>query len=335
METLRRALYGEPMLRSFPEGELSSAAGEAIEPSREATWIDLLRPSKDEEALVENAFDLAIPTREDMVEIEPSSRLYEQEGALHLTASVLSGVHLGVPATVPVTFLLTKDRLVTVRYHDPRSFKAFISHVERQPELCRSAASTLVFLLDAIVERAADILEEVALQTDNIKNDVFRRDPDGPRKRISNQALEDMMLEIGRAEGALSKVRESLSSLTRLISYLLFALPKYEKEEVSHLKTVARDVSSLSDMAAFMSSNITFLLDAALGLINIQQNGIIKIFSVAAVIFLPPTLVGTVYGMNFDHMPELHWVFGYPFALAMMVVSAILPYVWFKKKGWL
>ncbi|MBA3525856.1 MAG: magnesium transporter, partial [Sphingomonas sp.] len=143
------------------------------------------------------------------------------------------------------------------------------------------------------------------------------------------------MLEIGRAERALSKVRESLSSLTRLISYLLFALPTYDPAEVSHLKTVARDVTSLTDMAAFMSSNITFLLDASLGLINIQQNAIIKIFSVAAVIFLPPTLVGTVYGMNFDHMPELGWLLGYPFALAMMVLSAILPYLWFKKKGWL
>jgi magnesium transporter len=224
---------------------------------------------------------------------------------------------------------------VTVRYDDPTSFQAFISHVERQPELCRSAASTLVFLLDAIVERAADVLEDVALQTDTLKNGIFRRDTSGPRKRISNQALEELMLEIGRAEGALSKVRESLASMTRLISYLLFALPKYERDEISHLKTVARDVSSLTDMAAFMSSNITFLLDAALGLINIQQNGIIKIFSVAAVIFLPPTLVGTVYGMNFDHIPELHWTLGYPFALVMMLLSAILPYLWFKRKGWL
>ena len=143
------------------------------------------------------------------------------------------------------------------------------------------------------------------------------------------------MLEIGRAEATLSKARESLSSMTRLISYLLFALPKYEKGEVSHLKTVARDVNSLTDMATFMSSNITFMLDAALGLINIQQNAIIKIFSVAAVIFLPPTLVGTIYGMNFEHMPELDWRIGYPMALVMMVLSAILPYLWFKKKGWL
>lgn len=323
------------MLRSFPLREPSSVPGDGAEIPRAATWIDLLCPTRDEEGLVEKEFSLAVPTREDMVEIEPSSRLYEEDGVLHLTASVLSGVHEGDPATVPVTFLLTKDRLVTVRYDDPKSFKAFISHAERQPDMCRSAAATLVFLLDAIVERAADVLEEVAVQTDTVKNNVFRRDSTGPRKRISHQALEDMMLEIGKAEGELSKVRESLSSLNRLISYLLFALPKYDRSELSHLKTVSRDVSSLTDMAAFMSSNITFLLDAALGLINIQQNAIIKIFSVAAVIFLPPTLVGTVYGMNFDHMPELHWNLGYPFALVLMVLSAILPYLWFKAKGWL
>ncbi len=320
------------MLRSFPSAAPSTTATEL---PLQATWIDLLRPTREEEALVEGELNLSVPTREDMVEIEPSSRLYEEDAALHLTASVLSGVHEGEPATVPVTFVLTKNRLVTVRYDDPKSFKAFISQLERQPELCHSAASTLVFLLDAIVERAADVLEEVALQTDTLKNDIFRRKIGAERKRITNEALENLMLEIGQAEGALSKVRESLSSLTRLISYLLFALPKYDREEVSRLKTVARDVTSLTDMAAFMSSNITFLLDAALGLINIQQNAIIKIFSVAAVIFLPPTLVGTVYGMNFDHMPELDWRLGYPFALLLMVLSAVVPYLWFKKKGWL
>lgn len=324
------------MLTAFSQRGPCSGPGEVpagIPPG--ATWIDLLRPTREEEALVEQAFNLSVPTREDMVEIEPSSRLYEEDGALHLTASVLSGVHEGEPAIVPVAFVLTKDRLVTVRYDNPKSFRAFISYLERQPDLCRSAASTLVFLLDAIVERAADVLEEVAIQSDAVKRSVFRREKGASRKRISNQALEDIMLEIGSAEGTLSKVRESLASLTRVISYLLFVLPKYEPGEVSHLKSVARDVRSLTDMAAFMTANVTFLLDAALGLINIQQNAIIKIFSVAAVIFLPPTLVGTVYGMNFDNMPELQWGLGYPFALALMMLSAIVPYLWFKHKGWL
>jgi len=152
---------------------------------------------------------------------------------------------------------------------------------------------------------------------------------------MSNETLEDILLQIGTAQGVLANARESLSSLSRMLSFLAFSLPDYDRSEAQHLKTVARDVSSLSDHAAFMSSNVTFLLDAALGLINIEQNAIIKIFSVAAVIFLPPTLVGTVYGMNFEHMPELKWLFGYPMSLGLMVVSAILPYLWFKRKGWL
>jgi magnesium transporter len=325
------------MLRAFtPHGGSVEIRLDAPQLLPELTpWIDLLSPNRDEEAFVEQALGLSIPTREDMVEIEPSSRLYRENGALHLTASIMAGVSEDEPKTVPITFVLTKERLVTVRYDDPVSFRAFIAHLGRQPELCRSASSTLVFLLDAIVERSADILEEVAQKTDEVSKLVFHRPRGSERKRMTNETLEDILLRIGGAQEVLSKVRESLSSLSRLLSFLAFSLPEYDPNEASHLKTVARDVSSLTDQAAFMSSNVTFLLDAALGLINIEQNAIIKIFSVAAVIFLPPTLVGTVYGMNFDRMPELKWLYGYPFSLGLMIISAILPYVWFKKKGWL
>ncbi|PSJ43169.1 magnesium transporter CorA family protein [Allosphingosinicella deserti] len=325
------------MLRAFSteQGNVTLDPGASATFPAHMPWIDLLSPSREEEVFAERAFDLAIPTREDMVEIEPSSRLYRENGALHLTATVIAGFTEGDPRTVPISFVLTKERLITVRYDDPLSFRAFISHLDRQPELCRSPASTLVFLLDAVVERTADILEEVARMTEEVSTAVFRRGRGPDRKRMSNETLEDILLQIGSAQGVLSKARESLSSLSRMLSFLAFSLPEYEASEAPHLKTVSRDVSSLSDQAAFMSSNVTFLLDAALGLINIEQNAIIKIFSVAAVIFLPPTLVGTVYGMNFEHMPELKWLFGYPMSLGLMVVSAILPYLWFKRKGWL
>ena len=325
------------MISAFGAGGRTAGAAVRLcdEIPPDAVWVDLLSPTRDEELVVERCLHLSVPTREDMVEIQPSSRLFEENGALHLTATIMSGAGEGNPKTDPVTFVLTRDSLVTVRYADPTPFKAFIAHLERQPELCRSPASTLVFLLEAVVERAADILEEVTVQSDAVKASVFRREGGATRKRMTNEELEDIMFAIGSAEQTISKVRESLTSLARLISFLLFALPQFENAEVAHLKTVGRDVSSLTDTAAFMSSNNTFLLDAALGLINIQQNGIIKIFSVAAVIFLPPTLVGTVYGMNFDYMPELHWRLGYPFALVLMGISAVLPYLWFKRKGWL
>ena len=300
-----------------------------------AVWVDLLNPTQQEEELVEREFSLSVPTREDMVEIEPSSRLYREDQALHLTASIMCGVSEGDPKTVPIAFVLTRDHLVTVRYDSPKPFDAFSAHLKRQPDLCASAGSTLVFLLDAIVERIADILEEVAPKTDAISRAVFHRERGPERRRITNEQLEEILSQIGSAQEILSKVRESLSSLSRLISFLAFSLPEYAPDEASHVKSVARDVSSLRDQSASMSANVTFLLDAALGLINIEQNAIIKIFSVAAVIFLPPTLVGTVYGMNFDYMPELHWRLGYPFAVALMIISAILPYLWFKRKGWL
>lgn len=325
------------MLNVFPREEHTLAPDDTScrDIPQEAIWVDLHSPTREEEQVVEICLGLAVPTREDLVEIEPSSRLFQRDGALHLTANVISGAHLGDPQAVPVSFVLTRDKLVTVRYDDPTSFQSFIAHLSKQPELCISAASTLVFLLDAIVERSADILEEVSFRTNAVKRRVFRRDAGALRQRLTNTDLEDIMLEIGSAETTLSAVRESLSSLNRLISFLLFALPNYDKAEIGHLKTVARDVASLTDMAAFMSTNINFLLDASMGLINIQQNAIIKIFSVAAVIFLPPTLVGTIYGMNFNHMPELNWLLGYPFALFLMVLSAVLPYLWFKRKGWL
>lgn len=325
------------MLRAFsPSGgsvAISCDADASLPP--DAPWIDLLSPTKEEEALVERTLNMSVPTREDMVEIEPSSRLYREKGALHLTATIMSGVSEGDAKTAPISFVLTNERLVTVRYDDPVSFRAFIAHLGRQPELCRSAPSTLVFLLDAIVERSADILEETAMRTDAVSGMIFHRETGANRKRMTNQTLEDILLQIGGAQQVLSKVRESLSSLSRLLSFLAFSLPDYDANEAPHLKTVSRDVASLADQAAFMSSDVTFLLDAALGLINIEQNAIIKIFSVAAVIFLPPTLVGTVYGMNFEHMPELRWLYGYPWAIGLMIVSAVLPYWFFKKKGWL
>jgi magnesium transporter len=301
----------------------------------QVVWFDLLSPSRQEEEFVEENLAVSVPTREDLVEIEPSSRLYRENGALHLTANVMAGASEHKPHATPISFVLTKERLITVRYDDPLPFRAFISHMSRQPDLCSTPASTLVFLLDAIVERAADILEEVAQRTDSVSAKVFDRPAVGKRKRMTNEALEGILLEIGNSQQMLSKVRESLSSLARLASFLAFSLPEYEPAEVPHMKTVSRDITSLADQAAFMSSNVTFLLDAALGLINIEQNAIIKIFSVAAVIFLPPTLVGTVYGMNFAHMPELDWAFGYPMSIGLMIVSATLPYLWFKKKGWL
>ena len=326
------------MLRVFGAGlpGVELEAGGAL--PRGTVWIDLFEPTHDEEFLVERSLGLQVPTREEMAEIEPSSRLYQQNGAVFLTANVMSGIDAGDPVSTPVSFVLTSKHLITVRYADPKPFRTFAAHVAREPELCVSSTMTLIHLLDAIVDRLADTLEVVQGDIDQTSRAVFRRGEESGRRRarMSNETLQELMLRIGDDQDLLAKTRDSLVSMGRLMSFLSLPLHVREDHELrEHVRSLSHDIESLLDHSGFLATNISFMLDASLGLINIEQNAIIKIFSVAAVVFLPPTLVASIYGMNFEHIPELKWLLGYPYALALMVMSAVLPYLLFKKKGWL
>jgi magnesium transporter len=299
-----------------------------------AVWIDLLLPTREEEQFVEAVTGVEVPTREEMVEIEPSSRLYVEHDAIFLTASLLSGIDKGEPMSNPVTFVLTPAHLITVRYDAPKVFDIFGAHVQRTPEACATPLAALVGLLDAIVDRLADTLEGVGDEMDKVSRSTFRRGT-SKQQRLTNAALQVLLGRIAAAQDIISKARDSAVSLGRLLNFLSFAAKKDSTGSREHLKSLTRDVASLTDHATYLGGNITFLLDAALGLINIEQNAIIKIFSVAAVIFMPPTLVASVYGMNFKLMPELEWTYGYPFAIVMMIMAALLPYLFFKSRGWL
>ncbi|MGH8496224.1 MAG: magnesium transporter CorA family protein [Gammaproteobacteria bacterium] len=291
-------------------------------------WIDLFQPDADEERQVESALGIDVPTREEMVEIEVSSRLYQDNGALYMTATLLSGAETDTPVTQPVTFMLIDGRLVTLRYIDPQPFRMFAAQAARQG--VRSGQAALTGLLDAVVDRLADILERVQGDHDALSREIFaRKSTRGPIH------FEILLRRISLQQGLTSRVRESLVSVGRMVGFLARPGEHRDKTASRNLKTLARDVTSLSDHASYLSSNITFLLDATLGLINIEQTGIIKIFSVAAVVFLPPTLIASLYGMNFRFMPELDWRLGYPLAIVLMVASAITPYLFFKRKGWL
>ena len=273
-----------------------------------------------------------------MAEIEPSSRLYQQNGAVFLTANVMSGIDAGDPVSAPVSFVLTSEHLVTIRYSDPKPFRSFIAHIEREPSFCTTSTMTLIHLLDAIADRLADVLEVVQGDIDKTSRAVFRRGEhkDRRRQRMSNETLQRLLLRIGDDQDLLAKTRDSLVSMGRLLSFLSLPLHVREDRDLrEHVKSLSRDVSSLLDHSNYLAGNVGFLLDASLGLISVEQNAIIKIFSVAAVVFLPPTLVASIYGMNFRHIPELQWLYGYPFALGMMLLSAVLPYLFFKRKGWL
>ena len=326
------------MLRIFGNGSKDAVHPPGAPLPAGGVWIDLFEPTRDEELLVERSLGLQVPTRDEMAEIEPSSRLYQERGAVFLTANVMSGIDAGDPVSTPVGFVLTKEHLVTVRYADPKPFRSFAAHIEREPGLCASSTMTLIHLLDAIVDRLADTLEVVQADIDKTSRAVFRRGETSGRRRarMSNQTMQELLIRIGDDQDLLAKTRDSLVSMGRLMSFLSLPLHVREDQELrEHVKSIGRDISSLIDHSAFLGTNVSFLLDASLGLINIEQNAIIKIFSVAAVVFLPPTLVASIYGMNFEHMPELEWLLGYPFALGVMILSAVLPYLFFKRKGWL
>jgi magnesium transporter len=293
----------------------------------DAIWIDLLAPTREEEVLAEEGLAIELPTREEMREIEISSRLYQENGALFMTATVMTQIEAGTPEIEPITFVLIGQRLVTIRYANPLPFRVFASQVQRQSELAVSGETILVGLLDAIIDRTADVLERVQHDMTQVSRTIFAQ-----QKTDFQEALR----KIGHAENLTSRSRESLVSIGRVLSYLSRPSEvKPNKAMARSLKTLSRDVMALSDHCNFLANDITFMLNAVLGMSNIEQTDIIKIFSVVAVIFLPPTLIASIYGMNFQFMPELAWSFGYPLSIVLMVIAGILPYLYFKRRGWL
>jgi magnesium transporter len=304
--------------------------------TKAAVWIDLLKPGREEDLAVERALSISIPTHEEMREIEASSRLYFEGGAYYMTAIVLHQPDtVGEPAlATPITFVLAGGQLVTVRYAEPRAFSIFLGRAQKKDAACMNGAAVLVGLLEAIIDREADRVERIQAEVDQLSQTIFGG-KGGERTRT--RRFDVNIRTIGREGELTSRSRESLLTLDRLLTFLGHAMTERGDDKAlrSRVKTAGRDVQSLADHIGYLSAKITFLLDATLGMINNEQNTIIKIFSVLAVVLLPPTLVGTVYGMNFKHMPELDWVWGYPFALTLMVLAAVLPYVYFKHKGWL
>jgi magnesium transporter len=299
----------------------------------EFLWADLFEPTVEEERAVESLLTVDVPTRDEMREIETSNRLYEEDGAVYMTATVGSKLDSAAPESSAITFILANNRLITNRYADPTPVRRFMTHVERYPAACTSSATLLAGLLEAFVERIADLLERVQAELDSVSHSIFQR---SNGDTTSGSDLKSMIQRIGANGDLVSKARESLVSFQRLLMYVQQASNvSLSQDQRGRFKSTLRDVQSLSDHATFLGNKIQFLLDAVLGLINLEQNNIIKIFSVAAVMFLPPTLVASIYGMNFHFRPELDKPWGYPFALAAMVVSAVVPYLYFRRKGWL
>jgi magnesium transporter len=325
------------MLRAYGpgcDGNIVEAHAERIPDG--ATWIDLEEPTKEEERLVERCIGLNVPTQQELAEIEPSSRLYDRDGVLYMTVSVLCGVADGEPTTTPIGFVLANNRLVTIRYATPRPVLAFSDHVRREPELARDSTTVLARLLDAIIDRLADELEGIGTEIEQISSHIFSRNLEA--RRIPAARLTALLTRIGRSQTLLTKIRYSAVSTSRMLSFLAGTNRMHavaQEDARNHLTSLTTDVMSLSEHSSFLSDNLTFLLDASLGLISIEQNAAMKLFSWAAVVFLPPTLIAGIYGMNFEHFPELKWLLGYPMALGIMLASMILPYLYFRRRGWI
>mgnify|MGYP000984473587 FL=1 len=298
-------------------------------------WLDLYAPTAEETRAAEAFLGVTLPTKEEMEEIEASSRVYVEDDGLFMTTSIVSKTETEYPESASVTFVLAKNRLLTIRYSEPMPFNTFPARAERQSGMWSTADYLLVGILEAIVDRTADILERVGADVDSLSRESF----DKPRH---NQALEhkdfqQLLVRLGRQNDLIGKVRESLIGFSRILTFLTqtFEGRPGGKELRSYNKTITRDVASLADHTNFLSNKVTFLLDAILGMINLEQNRIIKILSVATTIFLPPTVMASIWGMNFVHMPELGWTWGYPMALGAIIVSAVIPAIFFKWRGWL
>jgi len=296
-------------------------------------WLDLVSPTAEEEAAIEQKLGVGIPTREEMQEIEISSRLYVEDDGIFMTATLPARTDSDDLQMGPVAFVLAKGKLVTVRYHEPRAFKTFPQRAAKATLGCTSGEIVLVNLLEATSDRIADILERAEHEVDALSRNIFTAEPESSVR----PDLRNVLQQVGRKGDLCSHVRDSLLSLHRLAGFLGHVLTQRnaDKELRGRVKTLGRDAESLSDHASFLSQKITFLLDATLGMIAIEQNNIIKIFSIAAGVFLPPTLIASIYGMNFRVMPELSWAYGYPLAGVLMLVSALLPLWYFRRRGWL
>jgi magnesium transporter len=300
-------------------------------------WLDLLNPTRHEDHYVEHLLDLSIPTREEAQELEISARLYHEGGAEFMTMTGVTQLEGDAPSTTPITFILKGNQLVTVRYAEPKPFWAYATRVQKAGAVpCANGEHILLGLLEALIGRMAEALEGVGRDLELLSREVFRRK--GGDKAGKKRDFQDIIEQVGAKGDLIAMIRESLVSVSRLLAYHTTSVGTAEapaKAGPEWVRSLAQDIAALSDHASYLNSKTAFLLDATLGLIGHQQNQIIKIFSIVAVVLLPPTLVSTVYGMNFKQMPELEWAYGYPMALGLMVVSAVLPYLWVRHKGWL
>jgi len=297
-----------------------------------AVWVDLEAPSFEEQAWVRERFGLVIPADAVDEDIEESARFYEEDnGELHIRSDfIIDGDSAGEGQTarsVRVAFILREGVLFSVHREDLPVFRLLRLRARRTPALIGDAKDVLLKLYDADAEYSADALEGIYDKLEAVSARVLRED-------VNDRIAAEALAAIAREEDLNGRIRRNLMDTRRALSFMMRSR-MLGAEQFEEARQILRDIDSLDSHTAFLFDKINFLMDALVGFININQNKIIKIFSVASVALLPPTLIASIYGMNFAHMPELQWPWGYPFALGLMAVSVAAPLLYFRRKGYL
>lgn len=295
-----------------------------------ALWVDLFSPTAEERTLAEAWIGTEIPTREEMAAIETSERLYELQSALIMTAVMPLIARNPDPKSAAMTLVATRDRLVSLRHGEPAAVAIAVRRIQHEGVPIRSACDILFTLLDAIADRAADVVEECSAEFDAVSSQVFGVGLD-TRKSAQYKAT---IQKIGHIGLKVARMHDACASLERLFLFLSLHAKtlSLNSQQKSAAKALGRDIRSIREHAGGLDARLNFLLDATVGLVNLEQNQIIKIFSVLAVIFLPPTLIASIYGMNFEIMPELAWTYGYPFSIGIMIASVAITFLYFRWK---
>jgi len=313
-------------------GSARAGAGKLAD---EVIWIDLLNPTDEEKAFVESRSGLRVPTFEALSEIESSSRLIVAHGVIYLSTPIVAQGDTADYHSSPAGFILSPNVLVTVRFTDLSTFKTVADRV-RADESLRSSTGVFTALMEALVDRGADVLERLAGELDQISKSIFRGNLSKKRDTMrSNEILRRALRDVGTIGDRLSLARDVFLGVDRIVPFVLGLKQDWIMGEFANrLEAVGKDVASLNAFQEHLSNKVQFLLDAVLGFITIAQNDLFKILTIVSVVGIPPTVVAGIYGMNFKVMPELNWAWGYPYGLAMIVLSAIVPLVWFKWRGW-
>ncbi|HEY4443617.1 MAG TPA: magnesium transporter CorA family protein [Steroidobacteraceae bacterium] len=297
-------------------------------------WVDLLNPTPAEISQVAAEYGFAIPSRESLQEIESSSRLRAEGQVRYVSMPLAAQDDSAGFAPVPLGFILSPQVLVTVRFSEVHAFAQVEARIGRDPHL--GSAAAFCALMEGMVDFDADKLEKLSGDLAAVSARAFRPQPSARQsdRRIS-RGLRDCLNAIGIAGDDLSRSRESILGLQRIIGFILkMSADWLSPEEKTRLSTAQQDLISLIDFEAHLSGKTQFLLDAILGFINTEQNEIFKVLTIVSVVGIPPTLIASMYGMNFHNMPELGWRWGYPYGLALIALSTLVPIVWFKRRGW-